>query len=44
MVKRALTFLAVALLMTTALTACNTFRGVGEDISQLGGVISRAAN
>lgn len=35
---------AIALLMTGALSACNTFHGFGEDVQHLGGAISRAAN
>jgi len=42
--KRIVKFIAVALLTTMALSACNTFRGFGEDVSHLGGAISRAAN
>ncbi|QHM77982.1 hypothetical protein C7M52_04009 [Mixta theicola] len=44
MIKRILSFIAVALLATCALSACNTFRGFGKDVSRLGGVIARAAN
>lgn len=33
-----------ALLVSSALTACNTFHGFGEDVSHLGGAISRAAD
>ncbi|WP_128176139.1 entericidin A/B family lipoprotein [[Pantoea] beijingensis] len=35
---------AIALLMTSALSACNTFHGFGQDVQHLGGAISRAAN
>ncbi|WP_130833566.1 entericidin A/B family lipoprotein [[Erwinia] mediterraneensis] len=42
--KKRVIFIAFALLMTSALSACNTFRGFGEDVSHLGGAISRAAN
>ncbi|MCU5772154.1 entericidin A/B family lipoprotein [Erwiniaceae bacterium BAC15a-03b] len=34
--------IAIALLMTTALSACNTFHGFGRDVEHLGGAISRA--
>lgn len=34
---------ALGVLMSTALSACNTFHGFGEDVSHLGGAISRAA-
>ncbi|MGB9095434.1 entericidin A/B family lipoprotein [Erwinia sp.] len=36
--------IAVAVLMTSALSACNTFHGFGEDVQHLGGAISHAAN
>ncbi|BCQ36808.1 MULTISPECIES: entericidin A/B family lipoprotein [Erwiniaceae] len=39
-----LKFIAVALLMTCALSACNTFHGFGEDVQHLGGAITDAAN
>lgn len=39
-----LKFIAVALLMTGALSACNTFHGFGEDVQHLGGAISHAAS
>ena len=35
--------IAFALLGSAALSACNTFHGFGEDVSHLGGAISRAA-
>ncbi|AVE16825.1 entericidin A/B family lipoprotein [Pantoea sp. Bo_2] len=35
--------IAFALLVSSALSACNTFHGFGEDVSHLGGAISRAA-
>jgi len=34
---------ALGALMVTALSGCNTFHGFGEDVSHLGGAISRAA-
>ncbi|PKH22421.1 EncA/B family entericidin [Enterobacterales bacterium CwR94] len=37
------TLLLLALFMGTLLSGCNTFRGFGEDVSHVGGVISRAA-
>ncbi|AXF78843.1 entericidin, EcnA/B family [Erwinia tracheiphila] len=37
-------FIAVALLMTCALSSCNTFHGFGEDVQHLGSVISQAAS
>lgn len=40
----AVKFIAVALLMTSALSACNTFHGFGEDVQHLGGAISHAAS
>ncbi|WP_380183057.1 entericidin A/B family lipoprotein [Kalamiella sp. sgz302252] len=36
--------IAAALFITCALSACNTFRGFGEDVQHLGGVISHAAS
>ncbi|WP_455813752.1 entericidin A/B family lipoprotein [Pseudomonas graminis] len=39
-----LKFIAIALLMTCALSACNTFHGFGEDVQHLGGAITDAAN
>ncbi|WP_158785104.1 entericidin A/B family lipoprotein [Pantoea sp. BAV 3049] len=36
--------ITAALLMTCALSACNTFHGFGEDVQHLGGAISHAAN
>ncbi|MGC0827464.1 entericidin A/B family lipoprotein [Pantoea agglomerans] len=35
--------IAFALLVSSALSACNTFHGFGEDVSHLGGAISRVA-
>lgn len=35
--------IAVSLLITSALSACNTFHGFGEDVQHLGGAISHAA-
>lgn len=37
-------FVALALVMTSALSACNTFHGFGEDVQHLGGSISHAAD
>ncbi len=37
-------FIAVALFMTSVLSACNTFHGFGEDVQHLGGAISHAAS
>ncbi len=39
-----LKLIVVAVLMTSALSACNTFHGFGEDVQHLGGAISHAAN
>ncbi|MCX0501588.1 MULTISPECIES: entericidin A/B family lipoprotein [Erwinia] len=39
-----LKLIAVAVFMTSALSACNTFHGFGEDVQHLGGAISHAAN
>ncbi|QCR34888.1 entericidin A/B family lipoprotein [Nissabacter sp. SGAir0207] len=36
--------LALFLLMLTALTGCNTARGMGEDIQHLGSAISHIAS
>ncbi|MEZ3500127.1 entericidin A/B family lipoprotein [Pantoea sp. KPR_PJ] len=41
--KKQLKLFTLALLALTALSACNTFHGFGEDVSHLGGAISRAA-
>ncbi|WKX26112.1 entericidin A/B family lipoprotein [Tatumella ptyseos] len=35
---------AILLLFSASLTACNTFRGMGEDISGLGHAISHVAS
>ncbi|MCX8958300.1 entericidin A/B family lipoprotein [Erwinia psidii] len=37
-------FIAVVLLMASALSSCNTFHGFGEDVQHLGGAISHAAS
>lgn len=42
--KKLAKIIALALLVSSTLSACNTFRGFGEDVSHLGGAISRAAN
>lgn len=47
MMKRFVGLVALVLLtstLLTALTACNTARGFGEDIQHLGHAISRAAS
>ncbi|WP_422385990.1 entericidin A/B family lipoprotein [Izhakiella australiensis] len=36
--------LALSLVMASALSACNTFHGFGEDVQHLGGAISHAAD
>lgn len=41
--KKRAKLIVLALLVTSALSACNTFHGFGEDVSHLGGAISRAA-
>ncbi|WP_173636299.1 entericidin A/B family lipoprotein [Paramixta manurensis] len=41
--RKRVIFITVTLLMAHALSACNTFHGFGEDVSHLGGAISRAA-
>ncbi|WP_239953069.1 entericidin A/B family lipoprotein [Pantoea sp. Z09] len=41
--KKQLTLFTLVLLACCALNACNTFHGFGEDVSHLGGAISRAA-
>ncbi|EXU74319.1 MULTISPECIES: entericidin A/B family lipoprotein [Erwinia] len=43
MTKRIL-FIAVAMMISSALSACNTFHGFGEDVQHLGGAISHAAS
>ncbi len=40
---RRVKFITGVLFVTVALSACNTFHGFGEDVSHLGGAISRAA-
>ena len=42
--KKIAKFAVFALLVSSALSACNTFHGFGEDVSHLGGAISNAAN
>jgi len=41
--KNQLKLFTLVLLACSALSACNTFHGFGEDVSHLGGAISRAA-
>ena len=43
MVKKALASLFTVLVLSSVLTACNTTRGVGQDISDGGSAISGAA-
>lgn len=43
MVKKTIVALFSALILSSALTACNTTRGLGEDISDGGSAISGAA-
>ncbi|MFC0141271.1 entericidin A/B family lipoprotein [Erwinia mallotivora] len=43
MTKRIL-FIAVAMMISSVLSACNTFHGFGEDVQHLGGAISNAAS
>lgn len=43
MLKKSL-FVMVSLLILSSLTACNTTRGVGEDVSAGGQAIQRTAN
>lgn len=42
--KRTLPILLLACLAGFLLSGCNTARGVGEDIRDLGGIISHAAS
>ncbi|EMU8159972.1 entericidin A/B family lipoprotein [Salmonella enterica] len=44
MMKRFISLVALVLLTSTLLTACNTARCFGEDIQHLGHAISRAAS
>ncbi len=41
--KNQLKLFTLVLLACSALSTCNTFHGFGEDVSHLGGAISRAA-
>ncbi|CAM3597589.1 entericidin [Rouxiella silvae] len=41
MLKKML-FIVVSVLMLASLSGCNTVHGFGEDVSHLGGAISRA--
>ena len=43
MVKKAIAAFFTVLVLSSALTACNTTRGIGEDISDGGSAISWAA-
>lgn len=43
MIKKTIAAIFSVLVLTSALTACNTTRGVGEDISDGGDAISGAA-
>lgn len=43
MIKKTIAALFAALICTTVLTACNTTRGVGQDIQEGGSAISDAA-
>lgn len=43
MVKKTIVALFSALILSSVLTACNTTRGLGEDISDGGSAISGAA-
>ncbi|EHV2667337.1 lipoprotein toxin entericidin B [Salmonella enterica] len=43
MVKKTIAAIFSVLVLSTVLTACNTTRGVGEDISDGGSAISGAA-
>jgi entericidin A len=44
MMNRTLKLLVLLLLTGSVLTGCNTARGVGEDIKDLGHIISHAAS
>lgn len=44
MVKKTIAAIFSVLVLSTVLTACNTTRGVGEDISDGGNAISGAVN
>ncbi|HCQ9285762.1 TPA: lipoprotein toxin entericidin B [Klebsiella pneumoniae] len=44
MVKKTIAAFFTVLVLSSALTACNTTRGVGEDISDGGNAISGAAS
>ncbi len=41
--KKRAKLIALALVVASGLSGCNTFHGFGEDVSHLGGAISRAA-
>lgn len=43
MIKKSIAAFFTLLVLTSALTACNTTRGVGEDISDGGNALSGAA-
>jgi entericidin B len=40
---KSLTFLALAVLILSTLTACNTVKGVGQDVAVGGRAVERAA-
>lgn len=44
MVKKAIAAFFTVLVLSSVLTACNTTRGIGEDISDGGNAISGAAS
>ncbi len=44
MLKKSILAIASVVLLSSLLSACNTTRGVGEDVSAGGHAISRAAN
>ncbi|MEI7374729.1 entericidin A/B family lipoprotein [Dickeya chrysanthemi] len=41
---KTITLLVATLLMTTALSGCNTARGFGQDVQKLGSTISHSAS
>lgn len=42
--KRKITVVLLMIIASSLLSSCNTARGVGEDIQDLGHIISHAAN
>ncbi|HFZ8994520.1 TPA: Entericidin A [Citrobacter freundii] len=42
--KRLLTLITLLLLTTSLLAGCNTARGFGQDVNELGTIISHAAS